>query len=207
VLLQNLGSQIFSSVDRLAVGRILGVEAVAYYSVATAIAVKLLQVVSSLSQGFMPNASEAMVAGDFHRLYRLFVRGTWVSGFISVSLAVITIILSKPFLQFWVGPEFTAHSLSMFRILIFAYAFIAITSPAYFIANGIGIPWINSIGTISGGIITIVLIFILGNIWALQGIAWANYGYLINIFVVLYVYYKLKLYIGSIRHYSIPPTG
>jgi O-antigen/teichoic acid export membrane protein len=179
-------------VDRLAVGRVLGVEAVAYYSVGVSLAGRLLAVVSSISQSFTPHVSEALARGDYRRISHLLFKGTWLSAGLSAAMAAVIILLSRPFLQYWLGVEFAAHSLDMFRILIAAYAVIAIGAPAYFIANGIGLPFINSIGTILGGTITIFLIFVLGRTYGLNGAAWANFGYCVNFFILIYIHWRLK---------------
>ena len=83
ILLQNLGSQIFSSVDKLVVGRVLGVEAVAYYSVGVSVSARLLQVVGSLTHVLLPSSSEAVADKNYRRLYSLFWRSTKISAFLS----------------------------------------------------------------------------------------------------------------------------
>lgn len=192
VMLQNLGSQIFTSVDRLAVGRVLGLEAVTYYSVGTLAATKILQVVGAISQSLLPPASEALAAGNYRRLSHLFNKGTGIAALTSVLLGVGLLIASRPLLSFWLGPELMERTLACFRILVLAYTLISISAPAYFIANGMGAPGISSLGSIAGGALTILLILVLAPVLQLNGAAWANFGYLLNFVVVAYVYFRIK---------------
>ena len=177
--------------DKLVVGRVLGVEAVAYYSVGVSVSARLLQVVGSLTHVLLPSSSEAVADKNYRRLYSLFWRSTKISAFLSLSLALLLLIFSRPILEIWMGTEFMHHSLSMFRILILGYAIFTIGAPAFFIANGMGFPWICSLGSLSGGCLTIILIALLGRVWGLEGVAWANWGYLINLMILFYVYWKL----------------
>jgi len=192
VLLQNLGSQLFSYCDRIVIGRVLGLQAVTYYSVGTMVTSKMIQVVGGISQSLLPAASEAMAVKNYSRLYSLFLKGTLSAILISFTMGGILLIFSKLFLQFWMGTEFMRQSLSMFRILILAYVFISINAPAFFIANGIGIPWINSITSIVGGILTILLIILFGNLWELNGVALANFGFLFNYGITIYLFINIR---------------
>jgi O-antigen/teichoic acid export membrane protein len=192
VTLQNLGSQIFNSVDRLVVGRVLGLEAVTYYSIGTLIATKILQVVGGISQSLLPAASEAHGGRDYRRLLNLLKRGTYLAALVSGILGGGLIIISEPFLKFWLGAEVMVPSLSCFKILILAYTIISVSAPAYYIANGMGSPGICSLGTISGGLLTILLIYILGNLWQLNGAALANFGYVLNFLILKYIYTRIR---------------
>lgn len=192
IFLQNIGARIFSSLDKLVVGRVLGFEAVAYYSVGTDIAAKIVQVNGSIFQSFLPSASEAVAVGNYQKLYNLFKKGIFASLLLNILIGSIILILSKPFLQYWIGTDFMEKSLSMFRILIVVYAAFSICTPAYYLANGIGIPWICTVGSLLGGTLTIILIFILGELWQLEGAAWANAGYNVIYIIPLYIIFVIR---------------
>jgi O-antigen/teichoic acid export membrane protein len=140
----------------------------------------------------MPPASEAAARHDYRRLYSLFIKALGTTAAISLVIIIIVLLFSKLFLQLWMGTEFMHHSLSMFQILLVGYAIFSVNAPAFFIANGMGSPWVCSMVMILGGSLTIVLIFILGGIWNLNGVAWANWAYIINFMITFYVFWKLK---------------
>jgi O-antigen/teichoic acid export membrane protein len=192
ILVQNLGSLLFSSVDKLAVGRVLGIGAVTYYAVGTMVATNLQGVVGTISHSLLPASSEAVSLKNYPKLYDLFLKGTAVACLISLGAGFFALAFSKPFLRLWLGADFMERSLSAFRILILAYCFLTVQAPGFLIANGIGIPWINTCFSIMGGCLTILLIFIFGKIWQLNGAALANFGFIVTLIIPIYVFYKLK---------------
>lgn len=200
ILLQNIGGRIFSSFDKLVVGRILGFEAVSYYSIGTDIASKIANVNGSIFQSFLPAASEAVAVGNYSKLYSLFKKGMFSSILLNLFIGSVILILSKPFLQYWIGTDFMEKSLSMFRILILVYAVFSICTPAYFLANGMGMPWICTIGSLLGASSTIILIFILGELWQLKGAALANIAYNVMYIVPLYTFFVIKH--RSVKQYA-----
>ena len=90
------------------------------------------------------------------------------------------------------GDEYVDQVLIIFRILIIVYAIYAMSAPAFQIANGIGIPWINMIFSLLAGFCTIFLIFLLVSEYGLIGAAFANLASWVKLLSILIVYYYLK---------------
>lgn len=125
----------------------------------------------------MPAVSALMAKDEVQRVRAYFLRTSAVIWAINLFLMGILLIFSKPLLILWMGDAFASHALSAFRILIIIYASISVNAPAYAFANGLGIPHINALAAISGGVMMIALIFVLGPFWGLVGVALANLGY------------------------------
>lgn len=172
-----LGSLLFTTVDRIAVGIVLGVSAVAYYVVAVGIATNLLTIAGVLTQPLMPAASSWSSSGQWERLRQYLARSTLAIAILEVALAFALLLVSRPFMDVWLGADLAAHALTPFRILIVVYAVTALNAPAYHIANGSGFPQIPALGATVGGVLTVLLIRVLGGTWGLTGAAWANTGY------------------------------
>lgn len=191
-MITSIGGQLFSTVDKLAVGNVLGLSYVTYYSVGVTIANMLFQVASALTHSLMPVSSVMFSSGDKQEIRRLLLKMMCIIAVLIFLFAVLIFVVSKTFLRLWMGTDFMKQSISMFRILIIIYAIISLNAPAYHIANGIGAPWLNAVGGISGGILTICLIFILGNVYFLDGVAWANLGYFVVYITTFFLLIKLK---------------
>ena len=183
--ISGIGSRIFSFADRLAVGAVLGLEAVAYYSVIISVAAKILQLGDVLASALMPAVSAWMASGTIRRAQAYFLRATGAVLAINFIVANVLLGLSAPFLRLWMGELFADQALLPFRILIVIYALISLNAPAYHVANGIGIPWLNALGSLLGGSLTIGLILWLGNMSGLMGVAVANAGYLFNFLLII----------------------
>ena len=186
-----LGSQLFSFADRLAVGIVLGLDVVAYYTVIISVAAKILQLSSALTSALMPAVSSWMGSGDIRRVRAYFLRGTLSLFALNSLIAGVLLLLSGTLLRSWMGEEFANHVLTSFRVLIVIYALISLNTTGYFVAYGMGSPGINALVALLGGGLTIALIFMWGGPLGLLGAALANGGYLISLAIVGYVYVRL----------------
>ena len=102
------------------------------------------------------------------------------------------LLFAEPFLRLWMGSEFASQALGPFRILILVYALMSVSAPAFHIANGAGVPWINAIASLGGGLVTIALVVVLARSIGLEGAAWANAGAWIKLVTIVCVYCILK---------------
>jgi len=175
----------------LAVGAVLGLEAVAYYSVIISVAAKILQLSGALTGALMPAVSSWVASGAIRRVRAYFLRVTAALVAFNILIASALLVLSAPLLRLWMGEAFTDHALVPFRVLIVVYALISLNAPAYYVAYGIGAPGINALASIAGGCLTIGMILALGNPLGLIGAAYANAGYLISLAIIGYVYTRL----------------
>lgn len=189
--LRGVGAQLFTSVDRIVVGIVLGLSSVTYYVVCIGIANKFVALANAFTQALVPAASSLYVSGDTRKVWRYFLSSFFILTIFNLSLGVFLILIAEPFLTWWIGPEFARKSLGLFRVLILVYSILALTAPAAQIANGIGAPWINTIGALVGGIGTVVLIIILGQSMGLIGAGWANIASWIKFIAPIYVIKKL----------------
>jgi O-antigen/teichoic acid export membrane protein len=196
--ISDVGSQIFSFADRMAVGAVLGLDAVAYYTIIISIAAKILQLSGALTSTLMPAVSTWMASGDIRRVRAYFLRATASLLGLNFFIASILIAFSAPLLRLWMGEAFTNHILVPFRILILIYALISLNAPAHFIAYGMGLPWINALGSLIGGVLTITLILWLGKSFGLLGVSMANSGYLF-IFVLTIIMIIYFQHHGTLR--------
>ncbi len=190
--ISSLGSQIFSYADRLAVGAVLGLEAVAYYSILISVVTKISQLSGSLMGALMPAVSAWMVSGEIKRVRSYFLKAMVFLIVLNFLIASVLLSISEKLLRVWIGESFADHTLASFRVLIVIYSLFSLNSPAYFVAYGMGKPGINALMGIVGGYLTIVLIFSLGKIYGLLGAAYANAGYLLTLVIIGYVYWKIE---------------
>jgi O-antigen/teichoic acid export membrane protein len=180
-----LGAQLFSSVDRITVGVVLGPTQLAYYSIVVGAATKINQVAGLLWQGLVPATSMlAINLGGRERIVRSLSYATVLSVILMLTTAGVLVAASLEGLRVWLGFDFAYHAIGALQILIVVYAVFSVNAPAYHIANGIGAPWINALLSLLGGALTIALIAALGRRWGLNGAAFANAGYLIVLLTI-----------------------
>lgn len=190
--LRGIGAQLFTTVDRVAVGAVLGLSSLTYYAICIGIANKFIALSSALTQALVPATSSLYASGNTDKIRSYFWSGTAVLAAINLSVGLSAIFLADFLLTWWMGPEFTSQALGLFRILILVYMLLALTTPAAQIANGINIPWTNTVGALLGGTGTILLIVILGRQFGLHGVGWANAFSWIKFFVPILVFLKIR---------------
>ena len=190
--LRGIGAQLFTTVDRVAVGAVLGLSSLTYYVICIGIANKFIALSSSLTQALVPATSSLYARGNNVKIRRYFLNSTAVLAVINLSIGLCAILLAKILLTLWMGVEFSSQALELFRTLIFIYMLLALTSPAAQVANGIGSPWLNTIGALLGGGGTIFLIMYLGPRFGLVGVGWANMASWVKFLVPCIVIFKLR---------------
>lgn len=188
----SIGGQVFGSMDRLAVGAVLGLSGLTYYTVAIGIANKLLYLTDYLTRSLMPATSAWNAAGDHRKLVLYYRRSTAVVVALNVGMAAVLLVASEPFMRLWMGASFAAETVPALRILTIVYMMTSLNAPAYQMANGLGRPWICAVTSLVGGAGTICLIVVLGRTMGLQGAAWANAAYWVTLLVIVYVGHLLS---------------
>lgn len=190
--LRGIGAQLFTTVDRVAVGAVLGLSNLTYYVICIGIANKFIALSSSLTQALVPATSSLYASGNKIKVRNYFLSATVVLAVINLSVGLGAIVTANILLNWWMGAEFAFEALKLFRILIFIYMLLALTVPAAQIANGIGSPWVNTMGALIGGGGTILLIVIFGRQNGLIGTGWANIASWIRFIAPLIVLLKLR---------------
>jgi O-antigen/teichoic acid export membrane protein len=179
--LTGVGALLFSSVDRVVVGAVVGLRAVAYYAVAIGVANKILFVADVACRPLLPAASTHVGQGRSDLVLAQLRRATVLTTLAVLVLGTTLFVAAEPLLRWWLGQRFAEHAVAPFRILVVIYVLIAVTAPAYHVINGIGLAWVAAAATISGGALTIALIALLGPRLGLDGAAAANGAYCINL--------------------------
>lgn len=189
--IKNLGLQVFNTVDKLVVGAVLDLSALTYYSVIIGVAKQIHSFCAHLTSALMPAVSTWQACGDFQRIKKYFKASTGLMLVFSLLLGGGLFLVAAPFLRLWMGPEFARVAVVPFRVLILIYSLGIIAVPANRVADGLNLPWVNTIASISIGALTLVLIWLLGSRYGLVGAAWANAASGIRLFKPLYIGYRL----------------
>jgi O-antigen/teichoic acid export membrane protein len=187
-----LGGALFASLDRIVVGAVAGLSAVAYYAVSISVAQNLLTMADVVARPLMPASSVWASNEEWARVRRWLVRSTALIAALEFFAATVLLAVSEPFMTAWMGASFTEHALSGFRILIVVFAVAAVGASAFHIANGTGYPWAPTVGGTVGGLLTLALIVLLAPIWGVTGAAAANVGGLLSLFPLVYMWRKLE---------------
>jgi O-antigen/teichoic acid export membrane protein len=167
----NVASTIGLQIDRTMVGIMLGTSAMTYYMVPAKITDRIPGMMSVFTTTLYPLSSEAKATGkldELRQLYHEMVRILlWASGF----AAAVLVVLSKPFLMQWMGPEYVVNSWLVLALLAAGAFWHASGTVAYQVCNGMGRADIYLVASIVTAVFQVVPVIILAPQWGAAGVA------------------------------------
>ncbi len=114
VSVTNVIGPLLTSIDQLLIGSIQGPVAVAHYSVPMNLMARSQTIATALARTLFPRFSRLSSAEAVELAERSTISLAYMLGAICSS----AIIIGKPFLTWWVGPDFASHAIPVFEILM-----------------------------------------------------------------------------------------
>ena len=104
--------------DEIVIGTFMTAAAITYFNIGARIVDYAGEVVTSLSQIFVPMSSQSDARGDLYRLRKIFLLGNRVCGFTIFPICLILLILGRSIIEVWVGRKYVAASYPVLVIMI-----------------------------------------------------------------------------------------
>ncbi len=111
-VIQLSGVLIYQQTDRLILGVFASTAAIGLYEAASKLHSLVRQLAGLTSSAVMPTASQLDAEGQHDTLVRLYLRGTKYTVILVTPVTVAIMVLAKPLLQAWLGPEFAVMAFS-----------------------------------------------------------------------------------------------
>lgn len=173
--LGNVLSSLTTRADKLAVGGILGTEAVTYYQVPFTIAQMANGIVHTLSQIAFPRFSELVELGRRSELLRLYVQvGEWI-GLVSLAIAVSLWAAGKPFLALWLSPAFAEQAGVVLQVLALYFFLHSNTVVGYWLLQAHGQAKLTAWIALGGAVAYFAGMYYWGSRYGVEGVAWASF--------------------------------
>lgn len=136
--LQGVGSVLFGVADRMIVGSLLGASSLAYYSIATQLAMQVHAISAAGLSVIFPLVSRKLEGAGQVRLWPL-ARLTMLSNLLLSSMLALALILFAPLiLDLWIGVEAAATVQRLLPWLVGAYWLLALNVAPYYMLLGLG---------------------------------------------------------------------
>ena len=203
IALQQLCSTSRNSLDSIVISMFLGLTAIAIYSnyfyIMISIHVFLYQVPNSI-RAIVGNsvASETLEKNyrDFGSMYLIYM---WISGWCAVCL----FLLYQPFMELWVGKDLM-FPLSTVILFCLYFILLSLSDIIALYKDAAGLWWHGRYRVIIEAVANLILNFLLGYYWGVEGILWATiitmailgHGY--GGWIVFHYYFKDKSFIAFI---------
>lgn len=134
-------AMLLTQIDRLAIGNLLGLEALGYYSVAYTAAMGLSLLQTSINNAALPAFAKAYGSGYSEALLRArYQRISELMGFVITPMALALIFFSRDILRVWVGATVADATHVALAILAGGFLLNAVFSSSYVLAVAAGNP-------------------------------------------------------------------
>jgi O-antigen/teichoic acid export membrane protein len=169
VFVGKLNGVIWHQMDKVILAAVVTSTALAGYDVAYKIQATAAVVLSITASAIMPAASALSAIKDNARLEQLLLRGTRYTIALSLPIVIGAMLMAKPFIEHWVGPQFTdvAAATRLFLVYQFLASSSAIANTMLF---GFGDVKICTLYASLAAAINLVVSIFLAQFWGLEGV-------------------------------------
>ncbi|MDB5907783.1 MAG: hypothetical protein JWP34_1897 [Massilia sp.] len=164
----------YAHADKLIIGALAGVTALAYYTVAATLANRVLSLTYRLSGVFFPAASALSAGGELARLDRLYLKATRYVVFLNAAILVLVAVFAHQILRYWMNPDFARHGALVLAVIAGAQFIDSLTSLPSLVNDGMGHPRVSGIFALARAGAGLVLVYAGVAGWGIAGAAWGH---------------------------------
>lgn len=195
--LQAVAGVVFSQIDRLLLGVFLGAGLVASYALSTQMALPIFGFAASGLHFLFPYLSNRLSSSDSASIKRpLLVSFACNVLFVGLS-ATCLLVFGDRILHIWAGPAIAQGSAPILSILIWSSALLGLNVTATYTLLALGRVQIVTWFSLAGGVVMLVLIFLLTPRMGIRGVAIARLSYTL---------FPLLLYVPLVRQLLSKPS-
>jgi O-antigen/teichoic acid export membrane protein len=172
--LSRFASLSYSYADKLIIGALVGVTGLAYFTVASTLANRVLGMTYRLSGVFFPATSALAASGQVERLGRLYLKASRYVVFINASALVLLAVFAEPILRYWMNPEFARNGAVVLAVMALSQFVDSLTSLPSLVNDGMGHPRTSGMFALTRALLGLAVVWA-GVAWfGIDGAAWGH---------------------------------
>ena len=208
---QNLSIRIIGYTDAVVIALLLGMEEIAFYSIALALADGAGQFIAHVFRVIEPDTMKAGGKKDLAVLRWYVIRGTRACLFFAVPLYVGLMTLGRPFIRLWMGPGFAASGWVLL-ILVFDQLSGTLRWGSSQSLNALGFVRLTALVAVAEAALNLAcsVLFVTALGWGIYGVAAGTAGPGIlfgGTLTVLYSRSRMRLPVGTFARQILLPAG
>jgi O-antigen/teichoic acid export membrane protein len=172
--LSRFASLSYAYADKLIIGALVGVTGLAYFTVASTLANRVLSLTFRLSGVLFPAASALAAAGELARLNRLYLKASRYVVFANASILVLVAVFSEQILLLWMNAEFARHGHLVLTVMALSQFVDSLTSMPSLVNDGMGHPRISGLFAVVRALAGLVVVYVGVANWGIDGAAWGH---------------------------------
>jgi O-antigen/teichoic acid export membrane protein len=158
--LQGVGGVLFGVADRMLVGSLLGAASLAYYSIASQLAMQVHAASAAGLSVIFPKVSRKLESSDGFSLLRVTKLALAGNLLLSSFLALVLILFGPQILRFWIGADSAGPTSQILLWLVAAYWVLALNVVPYYILLGMGRIRFVGLTVLAAGIVAVVAMYV-----------------------------------------------
>lgn len=169
VFVGKLNGVLWRQMDKLILATVVASTVLASYNIAYQIQASAAAVLSITASAIMPAASAFSATKDRYRLQQLLLRGTRYTMVLSLPIVIGAMLMAKPFIEHWVGPEFVgvADAARLFLVYQFLASAASIANTMLF---GLGQVKLITLYATIATVVNLVVSIVLARSWGIEGV-------------------------------------
>jgi O-antigen/teichoic acid export membrane protein len=172
--LSRFASLSYAYADKLIIGALVGVTGLAYFTVASTLANRVLGMTYRLSGVFFPATSALAASGQVERLGRLYIKASRYVVFVNASALVLLAVFAEPILRYWMNPEFARNGAVVLAVMALSQFVDSLTSLPSLVNDGMGHPRTSGMFALARALLGLAVVWA-GVAWfGIDGAAWGH---------------------------------
>jgi O-antigen/teichoic acid export membrane protein len=164
----------YAYADKLIIGALVGVTGLAYFTVASTLANRILSLTYRLSGVFFPAASALAARGELERLRTLYLKASRYVVFINASVLVLVAVFSYQILYYWMNPQFARAGQVVLAVMALSQFIDSLTSLPSLVNDGMGHPRFSGMFALARAAFGLVVVWLGVAGWGIAGAAWGH---------------------------------
>ena len=145
--------------DKLIIGTLAGPVALAFYTVPTQLAGRVLGLSFRLSSVIFPRVSALAAGGEQAQLRSMYLDASRLLTYLNLSVLGMIVLVGDEFLRRWVGAEFVTSGYPVLILITLALMVDSLTNIPSLITDGLGQPRVTGRFALARGLVGLVLVY------------------------------------------------
>ena len=164
----------YAYADKLIIGALVGVTGLAYFTVASTLANRLLSLTYRLSGVLFPATSALAARGELARLSRLYIKASRYVVFINAAVLVLVAVFAYQILYYWMNPQFARAGHVVLAVMALSNFIDSLTSLPSLVNDGMGHPRVSGIFALARAAFGLLVVYWGVAGWGIVGAAWGH---------------------------------
>ncbi len=172
--LSRFASLSYTHADKLIIGALAGVTALAWFTVAATLANRLLGLTYRLSGVLFPAASALAASGELARLDAVYLKATRYVVFLNAAIMVLVAVFADQILRYWMNPVYARHGALVLAVMAVSQFLDSLTSLPSLVNDGMGYPRVSGLFALVRAFAGLAVVYLGVAGWGIDGAAWAH---------------------------------